>query len=194
MKGIVELDEAYFRVSYKGSKPIGRKFRRSGGLSEKRGLSVEQVCVPCVIERENKTSVAKVGGLGKTSIKTVESVFTNKIKEKSIICTDKEKSYIKFAKSLNLEHIRLEEYKSKKGVYHINHINSFHRRLKKFIDLFNGVSTKHLNNYLIWNNVISESSSRNTESFTLDKVWNQGLQNVGTTLYKDVSSRDSIPI
>jgi len=114
--------------------------------------------------------------------------------EKSIICTDKEKSYIKFAKSLSLEHIRLEEFKSKKGVYHINNINSFHTRLKKFIDRFNGVSTKHLNNYLIWHSLINENSSQNTESFTIDKVWNQGLQNIGSTLYKDVSSRPSIPV
>jgi len=194
LQGVIEADEAFFRVSYKGSNPIDRKPRRRGGECSTRGLSKEQVCVPCAIERENKTSVAKVGGLGKTSIKTVENVFSDKIKEKSIICTDKEKSYIKFSKSLNLEHIRLEEYKSKKGVYHINHINSFHTRLKRFIDRFNGVSTKHLNNYLIWNNVISENSSRNTESFTIDKIWILGLQNVGCTLYKDVSSRDSIPI
>ena len=26
--------------------------------------------------------------------------------------------------------------------------------MKKFLDIFNGVSTKYLNNYLIWNNVL----------------------------------------
>ena len=118
---------------------------------------------------------------------------SNKIKEKSIVCTDKEKSYIKFAKENDLEHIRLEEYKSKRGIYHINHINSFHSRLKRFIDGFRGVSTKHLNNYLVWNSIIAENSSQNTESFTVDKVWCCGLQNIGITLYKDVSSRPSIP-
>ncbi|MDR2488149.1 MAG: IS1595 family transposase [Desulfovibrio sp.] len=189
LSGIVEADETFFRVSYKGSRNIERKSRRRGGEVHKRGLSTEQVCVVCGIERDNKKSISKIGGLGKTSIKTIKSVLNNKIKEKSVICTDKEKSYLKFAKSNKLEHIRLEEFKSKKGIYHINHINSYHTRLKKFIDNFNGVSTKHLNNYLIWNNVINENSSQNSESFMIDKVWCRGLQNVGHTLYKDVCSR-----
>ena len=194
LKGVIESDEAFFRVSYKGSKPIDRKSRIRGGECHTRGLSKDQVCVPCAIERETKSSISKIGGLGKPSRKTIENVFSNKFKEKSVLCTDKEKSYIKFAQSLELEHIRLEEYKSKKGVYHINHINSFHTRLKKFIDRFNGVSTKHLNNYLTWNSVICENSSRNTESFTIDKTWNLSLQNTGTTLYQDVCSRPSIPV
>jgi transposase-like protein len=189
LSGIVEADETFFRVSYKGSRNIDRKSRRRGGEVHKRGLSTEQVCVVCSIERDSKESISKIGGLGKTSIKTISSVLNNKIKEKSVICTDKEKSYLKFAKSNNLEHIRLEEYKAKKGIYHINHINSYHTRLKKFIDKFNGVSTKHLNNYLIWNNIINENNSSNSESFMVDKVLSKGLQNIGCTLYRDVCSR-----
>lgn len=189
LEGIIEADEAYFRVSYKGSKPINRKSRKRGGETHKRGLSKEQVCVVCGIERDSKESISKIGGLGKPSIATIKNVLDKKIKEKSVICTDKEKSYLKFAKSNDLEHIRLEEFKSKKGIYHINHINSYHTRLKKFIDNFNGVSTKHLNNYLIWNNVICENSSQNSESFTVDKVLSRGLQNIGCTLYKDICSR-----
>ena len=190
LSGIVEADETFFKVSYKGN----RIHRRNDSNVRKRGLSKEKVCVVCSIERDNKKSISKIGGLGKASIETIKSVLDKKIKEKSIICTDKDSSYIKFAKSNNLELIRLKGYKEKKGIYHINHINSYHSRLKKFMKNFNGVSTKHLNNYLIWNNMINENSSNNSESFTIDKIWSLGLQNVGTTLYKDVSSRDSIPV
>lgn len=130
LKGIVEADEAYFRVSYKGSKPVERDSRKRGGETHKRGLSKEQVCVVCGIERDSRKSVAKIGGLGKTSIKTIDNSLGKIVKEKSILCTDKEKSYIKFAKSNNLEHIRLDSFKSKRGIYHINHINSYHKRHK----------------------------------------------------------------
>lgn len=49
---IVEADETYFRVSYKGSaEPLPRKTRKRGSSifhkDRKRGLSDEQVCVPC---------------------------------------------------------------------------------------------------------------------------------------------------
>ena len=199
LKGVIESDEAYFRVSYKGHRKfenIDRRSRRCGSSmfdKRKRGLSKDQVCVPCAIERKTKSIISKIGGLGKPSIKTIENVFSNKFKEKFILCTDKEKSYIKFSKSSELEHIRLEDVTSKKQVYHIQTINSFHSRLKDFMRNFNGVSTKHLNNYLTYNSVISENSSRNTELFIIDKVLSQGLRNVGTTLYKDVCSRESIP-
>jgi hypothetical protein len=37
-----------------------------------------------------------------------------------------------------------------RGIYHIQHANSFHRRLKQWIDRFQGVATKYMNNYLYW--------------------------------------------
>jgi transposase-like protein len=194
MNGVVEADERFFNLSYKGRKlknftyPNERRPRRRGSSIFKRGLSKEKVCVPCVIERESKSSISKIGGLGKPCIKTIESVLKDRIKEKSVLCTDKEKSYIKFSKSHELEHIRFEDVKSKKKVYHIQTINSFHIRLKNFMRSFNGVSTKYLNNYLTWNSLIHANSS------SFDKIWCKVLINVGRTLYKDVCSRECILI
>ncbi|GFZ33247.1 hypothetical protein CSC2_37730 [Clostridium zeae] len=37
----------------------------------------------------------------------------------------------------------------KEGIYHIQHINTFHRKLKKWMNRFNGVATKYLDNYLL---------------------------------------------
>ena len=43
----------------------------------------------------------------------------------------------------------------KLGVYHIQHVNSMHARLKRWIRAcFCGVSTKYLQNYLNWFKVI----------------------------------------
>ena len=41
-----------------------------------------------------------------------------------------------------------------KGIYHIQHLNNYHSRLKSFLNSFNGVSSKYLNNYLTWNNSV----------------------------------------
>ena len=37
-----------------------------------------------------------------------------------------------------------------KGIYHLNNINNYHSRLKKWISRFNGVSTKYLQLNLVW--------------------------------------------
>ena len=40
------------------------------------------------------------------------------------------------------------------------HINSYHSQLKRFMRGFNGVSTKYLNNYLVWNNLVNYAKER----------------------------------
>lgn len=192
LDGLIEADETFFRVSYKGSKPVDRETRRRAG-SHKRGLSTDQVCVPCAIERDSKASFAQIGGLGKTSRQTLDKVLANRIKKNSIICTDKEKSYIRFAKENLLEHIRLAATKAKKGIYHIQNINGYHSRLKKFIDVFKGVSTKHLNNYLTWNSLIQERASRTSEQALRDEVLGLCFKGHGGTLYSAISSRPAVP-
>ncbi len=53
--------------------------------------------------------------------------------------------------------------KAKKGIYNIPYINSDHSRLKRFMKGFNGVSTKYLNNYLVWHNFVNYAKETNAE-------------------------------
>ncbi len=59
-------------------------------------------------------------------------------------------AYVRFAKSKNIQLIQLKSGKEKKGIYNIQRINNYYTELKKFMDKFNGVATKYLNNYLVW--------------------------------------------
>jgi hypothetical protein len=128
LKGIVEADETFFPLSFKGRKPQGfvypkkRRPHKRGGECSVSGLSKDKVCVPCAFERESKTSVARIGGLGKTSSQSIRTVLSEKFREKSILCTDREKSYLKFSKTLNPEHVRLTKPTSKRGIFHIQNI------------------------------------------------------------------------
>src|SRR5690606_29972302 len=70
------------------------------------------------------------------------------------LCTDSHVSYIGFALDHGIKHVTLRsDLKQfvKKEVYHIQHVNSLHSRLKGWIKgRFQGVSTKYLQNYLNW--------------------------------------------
>jgi hypothetical protein len=35
-------------------------------------------------------------------------------------------------------------------IYHIQNVNGFHGRFKRWLERFNGVSSKFLDNYLVW--------------------------------------------
>ena len=53
--------------------------------------------------------------------------------------------------------------KTDKVCYGIQRINAYHRKLKGFIKRFNGVSTKYLENYLVWNNIMSRNKKNRDE-------------------------------
>jgi transposase-like protein len=119
LEGIVEADETFFPISYKGNHTKSKTFTMPR-QTHKRGLSDEKVCVPCAVNR-NGQSASKIGKLGKVSQECLDKVFENKIADKSILCTDKEKSYRKFSNERNIELVQLATGKSKKGIYHIQH-------------------------------------------------------------------------
>lgn len=168
MSGIVEADETYFRVSYKGNRQafkngsVDRKKRKRGTSilhkNRKRGLSREQVCVPCAINRSG-LSVSKISGLGKASYNGISAVIASHISKGSILCADGATAYDSLASKNGLERVEVNQF----GLYNIQRMNSYHSRLKGFVDRFNGVSTKHLNNYLVYNNFANHAKETYSE-------------------------------
>lgn len=160
LTGIAEADEAFLPVSYKGDKKAfegdgcGRKPRKRGGGNHRRGLSDELVCLPCAVDRKGK-AVSKVAKLGKCSAAAVEAVLGGHVSATATLCTDGDTSYRRFAKGNGNALVQIKGGKGTvKGIYHIQHLNAYHSRLKKFLASLKGVSTKYLNNYLTWVNVL----------------------------------------
>ncbi len=159
LNGIVEADEAFLRVSYKGnaalfsSVDVGGKARKHGGENHTRGLSDELVCVPCAIDRRGN-AVSKVAKLGRCSAEALGYVLGGHISAESTLCGDEDKSYRKFSKKNSLKLAQIKGGKAVKGIFHIQHLNAYHSKLKAFVPSFKGVSTKYLNNCLVWNNIV----------------------------------------
>lgn len=151
--GITESDETFILFSEKGSRTLDRPGKKRGGKSKKKGISNDQVAVIATADRagQKDLTVATLGRLKKVDIATS---IGERISDKTILCTDSHVSYKGFAKDNSIEHFSLraniKEY-VKENVYHIQHINSMHNRLKKWInDKFWGVSSKYLQQYLNW--------------------------------------------
>ena len=162
VSGIVESDETYFRVSYKGNHSKGTNFvlprkphKRGGQKQGKssgdklRGISNEKVCVGICIDRKGNVISEKLC-TGRVKFSQLKDFFNNKIGEGSTLCVDSHYSYMKIPTVFNVTLKRIESGKYKDGIYHIQHANSYHSRLKGWIRDFNGVATKYLQNYLTW--------------------------------------------
>ena len=155
LEGVVEADQTYFRVSYKGNHSKSSTFtmprepRKRGGESNLRGLSIEQVAVETAMDRNNTMLVGKVS-LGNVSANKLKIFYNGKIDKDAIFCTDIHKSYAKMAKDFNLNHKQINGKYYVNGIWHIQHINAFHNNLEIFMSKFRGVSTKYLDNYMSW--------------------------------------------
>ena len=171
LEGIVEANEAFFPISYKGNHKnstfvMPRKAHKRVKQTHKRGLPREKVCVPCAVTR-NGLSLAKVTNLGRVSANALHKAFDNRIVSNSVLCTDDMNSYVDLAKTNELELIQLKTGKSKLGIYHIQYINSYHSMLKNFINRFHGVAKKYLNNYLVWHNFLNYAKESYAEKTTI---------------------------
>lgn len=149
--GVIEADEVFFAESFKGTKPLKmpRESRKRGKQVKKRGISSEQVCVATAIDREGNL-IMELLCKGRMTHDELDRLYTGHIGDDSILCTDSHKSYVKFANKLSLEHKRIQSGKHKEGLYHIQHINNVHSKLKKWMNRFNGVATKYISNYIHW--------------------------------------------
>lgn len=151
--GITESDETFFLQSEKGKQVENRKSRKRGGASKKKGVNNDHIAVIVTQDRKKEIdlTVATKGRLKKIDI---EKAIGDRFGQETILCSDSHVSYKGFAMDHNIEHhpLRsdLKQY-IKNGVYHIQHVNSTHNKIKKWIDnQFWGVSTKYLQQYMNW--------------------------------------------
>lgn len=165
LTGIVEADDTFFLHSQKGDKRLKRKSRKRGGCSSKRGISTEQVCVIVAKDRRDHI-VSGIATLGRPSASEIGKLLGPSLGSKSILLTDRHPSFSCFAKEKGLQYIPLDISKGRrsiKGIYHIQHVNSYHSRLKDWIRRFKGIATKYLNNYLHWFEFLERHLRNKTE-------------------------------
>lgn len=196
LKGIVEADETFFHLSFKGTRNLQfyttRKAHRRGNGVNKRGLSKEQVCVPCAVSTWGK-ALSQVGKLGKVSLDALAMTLGGKIEPNTVLCSDKASSYIQFCERFHLTHnnSRLKHVAKLLKIHdpHIQHINAYHSGLKVFMTPFKGVATKYLNNYLCWYN-----RKRDIE-YSLNKYIEKIVFSYNWTNRRDwISIKPSIPV
>ena len=163
--GITESDETFFLSSKKGKPVKDREPRKRGGKSKKRGISNDQVAVIVTQDRKSGLDlcVATMGRLKKIDIEKAIGNLVNP--NQTILCSDAHVSYKGFAIDNKIEHHTLKaviKQRVKDKIYHIQHVNSTHNRVKKWIDnTFWGVSTKYLQQYLNWYRIKEKIKHRN---------------------------------
>ena len=197
LQDIVEADETFIPVSYKGNHRFSKRFtmprksRHRGSQSHKRGISNELVCVSCMIDNHNNQQ-AELAGLGKITINQLVSL--NRVENGAILVTDKASAYRKYAETFGFDLIQLKSGKEyKKGIYSLAHINSFHSGLKRFLRPFNGVSTKHLKNYLDWYIWLNQTAKMLFDARS-DNMLDSAIQHPFVITDVEIHQKEALPV
>ncbi len=183
--GMIEMDEMFFRISYKGNHKKSKNFvmprkacKRGSDNVNAHGYS--KACVLCVVNRNNSFS-GIVPCKGMINLPMLRNVFeNNQINSESIVMTDGFRAYNQYFTETNIEHIILPATRDKKpavkGAYHINNVNALHSRFRRFLEKYNGVATKYLGHYLgmfLW---IENHRKENIADITCNEIIACGTQ------------------
>lgn len=122
LKGVVESDKTFFRVSFKGQKnenfKVARESRYRGHSNSARGLSKGQACVLCAVNHAGM-SIGKIANLAKPCVRDLENVLNGIIEQGSILVTDSFRAYQKIVYENELTHIRIPKGKHINGAFNI---------------------------------------------------------------------------
>lgn len=148
LEGVIEMVETYINDGYKVVKrSSGRKARKHGERAEKRGLSVEKLCIFMGTNRLGQELVQCINR-AQPSSKEVVQVFGDVIQAKSILINDGLFSNYELIKQNQLTSIIVSEYQKFTSTVHLNTVNNMHSGFKTLYRYHRGVSTKYLNRYL----------------------------------------------
>jgi hypothetical protein len=148
LSGICESDDFFIEFSEKGNQNIEREPGLRGKsvvVKKKRGINDDKVAMLISCDRKGNKHL-QVAASGRISEEDIYKVLKDKLGPKTVLCTDGHRSFEAFAKENALEHqtikVSAKEY-VKKGIYHVKHVNQTAQDLKKWLETFNGVSTKY---------------------------------------------------
>lgn len=155
LSGRVECDELELPISNKGDRNLTRQPRKRSS-DFKRNLKTKEVTTVQVITAVDETNQTyfKAIETKRITAKQLSKTVGKKLAKNVTLITDKHPSYIPFAKSkpsITHKTVKANEHvdKTDKRV-NLQKVNNTHKQLRQFLDKFNGVSTKYLQNYLNW--------------------------------------------
>ena len=179
-QGIVESDDLFFAYSEKGNRHLDREPKQRGEKASKAGISDEKVAVVATCDRSGNKDFT-VATRGRISKKDLDRVLNGKLDKVEVLCSDSHRSYGAFAKSNTITHKKFDASKGQRSVdkvYHVQNVNNMDMRLRKFMDSFNGVATKYLQNYLNWFLVLEKIKNSTSKmatvagiAFASNSVW-----------------------
>ena len=132
MIGIIEADETFFTLSYKGDRNITHRKPKKRGQSNKRDKDER---TPVLIVRDRSGAVADFV-FEHIEKEAIHECLKPLVNQETILCTDGSNIYRSFAKKEDIPHKRLiasSKIRVIDKVFHIQNLNAYISRLKTWL-------------------------------------------------------------
>ena len=169
MVGIVEADETFFTESRKGDKHITYRPARKRGKSSKRKKGER---VPVLLVRDRNGTVADFV-FDEIKQQAVHDCLRPLMSEEIILCSDGSSLYKTFSQEACIGHKRIisnDKVYVVDKIFHIQNLNAYISRLKAWMQRFNGVATKYLDNYLGWRRLLEKQKGNLLNEFCFQQA------------------------
>ena len=157
-EGITEIDDVWFSYSQKGRKGLKHSKKRGGN----KGVGDNEFQVKLLITADrNKTIDMSLACIGRLTKADIERKISGRFSKGCVLVSDKHRSIAAFAKSEKLKHISFKAAQhTAGGEYHVQNINNMAQSLKGTINYtLKGVSTKYLQNYATWYQIMRRKTN-----------------------------------
>ena len=157
LTGLVEADETIFRRSFKGQrKGLPRAAKKRGGPAPAgTGTEGERVAVLVAMQRGSRRETDTI--LDDGTAATMTQALRPVLAADAVLSTDGNPAYRVVASDLGIAAGRFVagyDGPGGVGVWHVQNVNAYDRRLKGWMDRFHGVATKYLHHYLGWRRLL----------------------------------------
>ena len=170
LSGIMELDETFFRESFKGQKKGLPRAARKRGNDKK--TECRQIAIMVARDRDNQTVD---GILENQSADELCRHLNGRINIEAVVCADASLAHEKLARTLGFtfkELVSSSGIRVIEGIFHLQRVNAYHSHLKQWITgIFHGVATKYLSHYLGWRRALT-----GINALTTDRLANKILE------------------
>ena len=159
LAGVVEADETYLLESQKGSRKLTRPARRRGGVASHREIGRDHDCLLVACERGG-AALDFHCGRGPVTGAELDGCLGPVLALGSLLISDGAIVYRGFASRHDIVHeaINLRAGERARGGVHLNHVNGWHSRFKRWLVRFHGVASRYLFHYSGWRRVLDMGS------------------------------------
>jgi hypothetical protein len=163
LSGIVEADETFFPVSYKGQRKAMPRTPKKRGGKAKDGADTDKTAVVVAVQRGTQVAFDQV--LERPTAAALTEALRPVLGADAVLSTDGNASYWTVAQDLQVASgFFVSQYHGKggKGPWHVQSVNRYDSSLKSWMARFRGVATKYLPNYLGWRRLLDRFKDKLT--------------------------------